>query len=566
MGNVMLSLSSTSRIGLWGRVSWSLLPSLVLLPFVGGRIELLGLFVGLLILSFETPKEGIGSWVQGIAAASVAVAAGFRIQFVMNPAGGYLYLHALAIPLTILWVLVILRLREGLRQVAPRPAWQFAIDLILSLNAVFLVLISPQARVDRLAYALPFVLLGVALLGNIVPLRKERSIIIHRSIAFGLALYAIGGVMKGPLSLSLVMPLAALSLPMMTASQALLAQGVRRLSPRPLPRWFVVHGYTQGAFTLLVLLLSSAVALGAVLSVTRSLSYGLLSLLIVPVLVGIHALRPIVSNWYQSLPIDMRGGRSYLCGVGFDDLTLDEATVRVLDMLHDPCRTHVIVTPNSVSLFNARKDPTLLDNYRKADLVIADGIGIVWAARLLGVPLAERVTGIDLTEALLGRASADGYRVFLLGGRDRVAVRAAHRLQERFPSLDIVGTHHGYFTDDKEPLARITAAQPQIILVGMGVPKQERWMTHYADTLNVPVMIGLGGGLDIFAGDSLRASNRWQRLGLEWLYRILHQPRRVRAAWTILCFIVKMISLWAVLFLAQANLAQPSEQTGREHT
>jgi N-acetylglucosaminyldiphosphoundecaprenol N-acetyl-beta-D-mannosaminyltransferase len=518
-----------------------------------------------LILSFETPKGGVGPWVQGIAAASVAVAAGFRIQFVTNPAGGYLYLHALAIPLTILWVLVILRLREGLRQVAPRPAWQFAIDLILSLNAVFLVLISPQARVDSLAYALPLVILGAAFLGNIISLRKGCSTIIHRSIAFGLALYAIGGVMKMPLSLSLVMPLAALSLPMMTASQALLAQGVRRLSPRPLPRWFVAHGYTQGAFTLLALLLSSVLSLGAVLSVTQSLSHGLLSLLIVPVLVGIHVLRPIVSNWYQSLSIDARGGRSYLCGVGFDNLTLDEAKDRALDMLHDSSRTHVIVTPNSVSLFNARKYPALLDAYCKADLVIADGIGIVWAARLLGVPLAERVTGIDLTEALLGQASADGYRVFLLGGQDGVAVRAAHRLQKRFPGLDIVGTHHGYFTDDENLLARITAAQPQIILVGMGVPKQERWMTRYANKLNVPVMIGLGGGLDIFAGDSLRASSRWQRLGLEWLYRILHQPRRVKAAWTILCFIVKMISLWTVLFLAQAHLAQPREQPSREH-
>lgn len=565
MDNVMLSLSSTSMIVLWRRVSWSLLPSLVLFPFVGGRIELLGLFAGLLILSFETPKEGIGSWVQGIATASVAVAAGFRIQFVTNPAGGYFYLHALAIPLTILWILVILRLREGLRQVAPRPAWQFAIDLILSFNAVFLVLISPQARVDSLAYALPFVLLGVALLGNIVLLRKERSTIIHRSIAFGLALYAIGGVMKGPLSLSLVMPLVALSLPMMTASQALLAQGVGGLSPRPLPRWFVMHGYTQGAFTLLALLLSSVISLGAVLAVTQSLAYGLLSLLIVPVLVGIHALRPIVSNWYQSLSIDARGGRSYLCGVGFDNLTLDKATDRVLDMLHAPSRAHVIVTPNSVSLFNARKDPALFDTYRKADLVIADGVGIVWAARLLGVPLAERVTGIDLTEALLERVSADGCRVFLLGGEEGVAVRAAHRLQERFPNLDIVGTHHGYFTDNEGPLAQITAAQPQIILVGMGVPKQELWMTRYANTLNVPVMIGLGGGLDIFAGDSLRASNRWQRLGLEWLYRILHQPRRVRAAWTILCFIVQMVSLWIVLFLTQAHLELPKEQTGRKH-
>jgi N-acetylglucosaminyldiphosphoundecaprenol N-acetyl-beta-D-mannosaminyltransferase len=526
---------------------------------VGWRLELLGLFAGLLILSFEVPKRGVLPWMQGIAAASAAVATGFRIQFVTNPAGGYVYLDSLSVPLTILWVLIILRLREGLRRAVPRPALQLAIDLSLVVNASLLVLISPQTRTAPLARVLPFLLLGIVLTGLVMALRGERLAVVHRTVAFGLALYGISGVMKGPISLSLVAPLALLVLPMVTASPAFLAPGVRALVPRPVPRWFSKRGVTEGEFTLFSLLLVSSFVLGAVLSVHRSWGFGLLALLVIPLLIGGHLVRPIVADWLARRRVDRRAGRSYLFGVGFHSLTFAAVCDRVEEMIHSSGRSHVVVTPNSLSLFRAGRDPSLRRAYRVADLVLPDGIGIVWASRLLGVPLLERVTGIDLAEALLSRARESGYRVFLLGGREGVAARAAHRLKERFPGLDIVGTHHGYFASDAEPLAAIEAASPHILLVGMGVPKQERWMARHADEMNVPVMIGVGGAFDLFAGDCPRASHRWQGLGLEWLYRILHQPRRVRAVWVIPCFIVKVIVARAAVSLKRLALLPHEE-------
>lgn len=246
--------------------------------------------------------------------------------------------------------------------------------------------------------------------------------------------------------------------------------------------------------------------------------------------------RDWASAWLRECRGNAIGDRSMLFGVGFHKLTLDEAATRAEAMLKTSKSSHIVVTPNSVSLLKSRKNPRLLEAYQRADLVVADGIGIVWASRLLGVPLKERVTGIDLAEALLKRASVNGYRVFLLGGKDKVAERAAGRLKARFPGLAIVGTHHGYFGEDAAPLAVIRRARPQILFVALGVPKQEQWMAKYADQLKVPMMIGIGGALDVFSGDRQRASARWQRLGLEWAYRLLHQPRRIKRALAIPCF------------------------------
>ena len=256
--------------------------------------------------------------------------------------------------------------------------------------------------------------------------------------------------------------------------------------------------------------------------------------------------------WFHKDRATPVGDQFMLFGVGFCNLTLDETVRRAEEILASPKASHIAVTPNSVSLLQSRKDPRLREAYRQANLVLPDGVGIVWASRLLGVPLKERVTGIDLAEALLKQASVNGQRVFLLGGKDGVAERAARRLEERFPGLTITGTHHGYFSKEIEPLAAIRKARPQILLVGMGVPKQEAWMLASAAALQVPLMIGVGGALDVFAGDRRRASRCWQRLGLEWLYRLAHQPRRIRKVPAIPCFIGHV--LWTRVVTALSPL------------
>ncbi len=207
----------------------------------------------------------------------------------------------------------------------------------------------------------------------------------------------------------------------------------------------------------------------------------------------------------------------------------------------------MVVTPNSVSLLRSLRREDLRSVYRQADLVTADGMGIVWASRLLGVPLGERVCGVDLAEALLVCARLKGYRVFLLGGKKGVGARAVERLGERFPGLCIVGNHHGYFTDEDEVVRLVRQARPQILLVGMGVPRQELWMAREKDRLGVSLLVGVGGALDVWSGDLRRAPLAWQRLGLEWLYRLLREPRRLKDALLIPAFIGRILFLRAAI-------------------
>jgi N-acetylglucosaminyldiphosphoundecaprenol N-acetyl-beta-D-mannosaminyltransferase len=424
------------------------------------------------------------------------------------------------------------------------------IDLLLVLNALLLALISPQTQASPIAFYLPFILLGIVLATASAAYRGESLPPLHRTVAFGLALYGISGVMKGPISLSLLAPLALISFPIMTTSQALLVQGLAGVRPKLLPRWFSERGYTQGSFSFLLLLLSSALALGATLAVHCSPAHGLLVVGIVPVLIAAHLSRRKVSTWLTRCYAEGIDDRCFLFDVGFHNLTLHEAAARAEQMLLAPERSHMIVTVNSVSLLKSRKDKTLLEIYRRADLVTADGVGIVWASRLLGLPLKGRVTGIDLAQSLLERASVNGYRVFLLGGRKGVAERAARRLEKRFSGLDIVGTHHGYFDEAKGLLAAIKEAHPQILLVGMGVPKQERWMLKHVKELSVPLMIGVGGAFDVFSDDCPRAPAHWQRLGLEWLYRLLHEPQRIKEALAIPHFIGRVLAARAAVNLS----------------
>jgi N-acetylglucosaminyldiphosphoundecaprenol N-acetyl-beta-D-mannosaminyltransferase len=187
-----------------------------------------------------------------------------------------------------------------------------------------------------------------------------------------------------------------------------------------------------------------------------------------------------------------------------------------------------VVTLNGALLVQASREPDLLDLINGAGLVTADGIGVIIVARILGVDLRERVAGVDLVAAVCAEAASQGYRISLLGGAPGVAETAARALRERWPELQIVGTHHGFFGPDDEAdvLAMIRQASPDILLVALGAPRQERWVRRWAGSLGVPVAMGVGGSFDVLAGRVPRAPRWMQRAGLEWLYRTLREPRR----------------------------------------
>jgi len=220
--------------------------------------------------------------------------------------------------------------------------------------------------------------------------------------------------------------------------------------------------------------------------------------------------------------------RVYLQGIGIDAVNLAQLLDRVLTYVTESHPRQVAYV-NTHCMNIAHQDAAYRAFLRRADLVYSDGIGVIWAARLLGGYLPARLTGADWIEPLAARCAAAGVRLFFLGGRPGVAGRAAERLRQRFPSLSVVGTHHGHFAAEATPaiIAQINRAAPHILLVGMGTPRQELWMDQHRAELQVPVTWAVGALLDFVAGQEPRAPAWMADHGLEWLFRFLVNPRRM---------------------------------------
>lgn len=213
-------------------------------------------------------------------------------------------------------------------------------------------------------------------------------------------------------------------------------------------------------------------------------------------------------------------------GIGFDNLTLPGAIDKAYSMIEQESN-HFVVTPNSEIVYMARTDDKLKDILLKADLVVPDGIGVVKAAHMLKTPMKEKVAGIELGEGLVAKLSKTEKSIFLLGAKPGIAQTAAEKLQEKYPGLKVAGVHDGYFKDDAPIIEEINASGAHVLFVCLGAPKQEYWMYENLGKLNTRLMLGLGGSLDVFAGEVKRAPDFWVKLGLEWFYRLMKQPSRI---------------------------------------
>ena len=215
-----------------------------------------------------------------------------------------------------------------------------------------------------------------------------------------------------------------------------------------------------------------------------------------------------------------------ILGVAFDALTLGEAEERADALLCSGAGGY-IVTANPEIVLRCREDAAYAAAVNGAKLVLADGVGDLCAARILGTPLPGRVAGADLVPRLLARLAVRGGSVFLYGARPGGAERSGESLQSACPGLRIAGTENGYISDETALLEALEREKPDLLLLGLGAPRQELWMAENRQRTPA-VMIGVGGLLDVFAGDIPRAPEAWQRLGLEWLYRLLREPRRFK--------------------------------------
>lgn len=224
----------------------------------------------------------------------------------------------------------------------------------------------------------------------------------------------------------------------------------------------------------------------------------------------------------------MMSNRINILGCNIDKLTMDQTIQKVEDIISKRKPTqHVVV--NAAKIIMMHEDPKLRDIINSCPIINADGQSVVWASRLLGQPLPERVTGIDLMQRLIEISAHKGYRLFFFGAREEVISRVVEVLKEKYPSLQIAGYRNGYFSPEEndEIVEQINASNADMLFVGFSSPKKEYWLAENLYRLNVPFCMGVGGSLDVIAGVYKRAPLWMQKMGLEWFFRFIQEPKRM---------------------------------------
>jgi len=249
--------------------------------------------------------------------------------------------------------------------------------------------------------------------------------------------------------------------------------------------------------------------------------------------------------------------RSHVLGVDIDRLDMRQTVERCREIIESG-QTAQHVSINVAKLVALHDDPRLRAIVERCEIISADGQPIVWASRLLGEPLPERIAGIDLMHALLSLAERERYRVFFLGARHEVLERAVARIEVDHPNLEIAGQRDGYFADTAsgEVASAIRAAQPHVLFVAMSSPRKEYWLAEHGRTLGVPLVMGVGGALDVVAGVTRRAPRWAQSAGLEWLFRLAQEPQRLGQR-----YVVTNLAFMRLFVAAVVSNGRPSMAT-----
>jgi N-acetylglucosaminyldiphosphoundecaprenol N-acetyl-beta-D-mannosaminyltransferase len=211
-----------------------------------------------------------------------------------------------------------------------------------------------------------------------------------------------------------------------------------------------------------------------------------------------------------------------------DALTLEQTVERIVQLIFEGGH-HSHFSLNAVKVVEVHRSPLLLASLQRASLVSADGQSLVWAGKLLGLPLPERVAGIDLLSGVLAAFEREGLSAYFLGSREGIIERAVRRIEEQHPGLRVAGFHHGHFPpdDDERVAAEVRDAAPDGLFVGMSSPRKEYWIDAYQAPAGARFAMGVGGSFDVIAGVTRRAPRTLQRLGLEWAFRTVQEPRRL---------------------------------------
>ena len=224
--------------------------------------------------------------------------------------------------------------------------------------------------------------------------------------------------------------------------------------------------------------------------------------------------------------------RMKFLNIEVDNITLDNA-IKIIDRYASDKKPRYVVTPNVDHIIKLEEDIEFQNVYKNADLILTDGMPLIWISKLLKDPIIEKVSGSDLFPKVCELASEKGYKVFLLGAAEGVAEKAATNLKNKYKGLNIVGTYspsYGFEKNEQEVrliIDIIKTSNPDILAVGLGAPKQEKFLYKYKEELNIPISLGIGASIDFEAGNIKRAPKWMQKSGLEWFYRLCKEPKRM---------------------------------------
>jgi len=519
----------------------------------------LGLSASLVLLTaVNLPRKGgkVVRFSGFLIAALLFSLIGFRIQFIqMAPSGSYVYFTWLSIPLTVIWLFLISRSVEFTHYELGRKKWRLFIVTLLAITFSFLIIVALQGE-QNLGTALK---LGTALLGGlsallVIPPKGEATSIISSQLGFILASLALIGVVKSLTAFVLLAPIAPLILPNVRRSLAFTrATTAPSTSPNLINKLIQRYAisYPIGIVYLYVSL--SFLGLASVWfiwnpGVIQGAILGSGVLILPSLLTGVNKVGRHLQSWNPSISSKPTGTVN-IFGTKFNFGNLTEAKKK-LNKLTRTEGTSYVATPDVTAVIQAEQNDLLTRSFAQADMVTPDGFGLIWASSVHDLPLEDRVAGIDLIDEIL---SVDQQMdVYLLGSKPGVAEKAGTRISNIYDKVDIVGTHHGYIpVDSEEAISEINELNPDLLFVGMGVPKQEEWIMDNLDKIEASVVMGVGGSFDVISGDLPRAP-RWMRdRGLEWLYRIWLEPERLGKARLIPYFMSKV--LWEKIKLILRN-------------
>jgi len=506
-----------------------------------GSVAMIAILLSLLVTSFDSVK------------------APFTAHFVV--------LGDLATPLTAVWVFVVTYAFFGANLL---PGLAVGLTAVISLTLLGVGLLQPQAG-GWMAVALGVPVAGAAC-GQLGCLRgrfyERMDSGTSLSLGLAIALVTVSGALKNTAFLVLLLPVLILGAPLLDVSYAILRKQTTN-SNADLPsspfsvcsRRMRLHDAllnegipVERVTGLLIGIDVYLCCLALVLVWAIRLSFLVKLLLMVPFLtvggVFFYALSKLFGRRAQAEP----GETVSLLDVSLTPVSMQEAMDRVDEFVASG-QPHMIVTSDSSLIVRAQEDPEFFEIVNQADMVTADGIGVVLSARLLNLPVFERVSGCDMVDAMCELSARKGHRLFFLGGAPGVAARAAQNLCLRYPGMVIAGAHHGYFgaEDEEAVVAMIRGASTDILFVALGIPKQERFIRKHMEQMQAAVCIGVGGSLDVYAGEVKRAPVWMQRVGLEWLYRTACQPRRVG----------RLVSIPQLLYLTFRRLLQKPGRSKR---